>query len=331
MMDLMNPADSHATDDVAAQSLSAATRTVGADNQPASPAEGTATAWPEIHAALTEWFARNARPLPWRADRNPWGVLVSEVMGQQTPMKRVVPRWEAWLTRWPSPAHLAGAEPADVLRAWDRLGYPRRAKNLHLAAQQIVERHGGAVPSGIDDLLALAGVGPYTASAVRAFAFRQRTPVLDTNTRRVLARLDGTATIGANITRVERARAEVALPAEPEESAVWNEALMELGALVCTPKPACEACPVAEMCAWRAAGYPDDPAPVARPQAWTGTDRQARGRIMALLRDVETASVDEALAVACVSDDETQPARALASLAADGLVTVDGGRVRLGS
>nr|NLD40415.1 A/G-specific adenine glycosylase [Actinomycetales bacterium] len=294
------------------------------------------TDWPAAHATLLPWFAATARDLPWRQDREPWGILVSEVMGQQTPMVRVVPRWLEWMERWPTPAALAAADPAEVLRAWDRLGYPRRALSLQLAAQRIVEQHDGVVPPDPESLLSLPGVGTYTAAAVRSFAFRARDAVLDTNVRRGLTRLHGEARPGASITRGEAARAESALPEDPEDAATWNEALMELGATVCVKNPRCGSCPLADLCAWRAADYPESELPAARTQAWVGTDRQARGRIMALLRatDVEWVSVDEALGVARVSSDVGQAERALAGLAADGLVTVAEAeaeaRVRLG-
>src|SRR5215218_8508734 len=144
---------------------------------------------PDLARSLNAWFADAARPLPWRAaEVSPWAVLVSEVMLQQTQVARVVPRWEAWMERWPTPAALAAEPPSEAVRAWDRLGYPRRALWLHRAAVEIVERHGGEVPADLDALLALQGVGPYTARAVAAFAFGLRYPVVDTNTRRVIAR-----------------------------------------------------------------------------------------------------------------------------------------------
>ncbi|MDO5494749.1 MAG: A/G-specific adenine glycosylase, partial [bacterium] len=266
-----------------------------------------------------------------RKDRDPWAILVSEVMGQQTPMARVVPRWREWMSRWPTPAALAAASPAEVLRAWDRLGYPRRALALQRAATTITTIHDGEVPADPESLLALPGVGPYTAAAVRAFAFRQRTAVLDTNVRRVLARLNGLERPATPApTRAEAQRAEGALPASPEDSATWNEALMELGATVCTPRPDCEACPLAELCGWRAAGYPASESPRPRSQAWAGTDRQARGRIMALLRDLEWATTDQAALAGEVGGAVGQGERALAGLEADGLVSVEDGRVRLG-
>lgn len=277
-----------------------------------------------LHVALLAWFEANARPLPWRATRDPWGILVSEVMGQQTPMSRVVPRWTEWLDRWPTPAALAAATEPDVLRAWDRMGYPRRALNLRRAAVEITERHGGVVPEAEGDLLALPGIGPYTASAVRAFAYGHRTAVLDTNVRRVLARLGGAARPDSAFPTVpEKASAAALLPAAPADAAAWNEGLMELGALLCRPAPDCPSCPVADHCRWLAQGKPPSATPPPRAQTWAGTDRQARGKILAALRgaDVEWLGREVLLAAAVVSDDETQPARALAGLLADGLIT----------
>lgn len=286
------------------------------------PATATAATPDEIRTAVVAWFGVHARDLPWRAaDRTPWGVLVSEVMLQQTPVVRVEPAWRAWQARWPGPADLAAASTADVLRAWDRLGYPRRALRLQECARAVVERHGGVVPSDEDALLALPGVGSYTAAAVRAFAFGLRSVVLDTNVRRVLARaVDGAALPAPALTVAERRLAETLVPPDDAEAARWAAASMELGALVCTARaPRCEACPVRDACAWLRAGAPaDEHAPRRRTQAWTGTDRQVRGRIMALLRDA-LAPVPES-AVAETWPDAAQRDRCLAGLLADGLV-----------
>jgi len=275
-----------------------------------------------VRGAVVAWFGAHARDLPWRAaDRTPWGVLVSEVMLQQTPVVRVEPAWRAWLDRWPAPADLAAASPADVLRAWDRLGYPRRALRLQECARALVERHGGDVPSAEADLQALPGIGAYTAAAVRAFAFGQRSVVLDTNVRRVLARVAaGDALPAPGLTVAEQALAARFVPDDDAGAARWAAASMELGALVCTARaPRCDACPVRDLCAWRRAGSPPDAhAARRRTQAWAGTDRQVRGRIMALLRDaLEPAP---ASAVAAVWPDAAQGARCLAGLLADGLV-----------
>jgi A/G-specific adenine glycosylase len=281
---------------------------------------------PSREAALVRlvlgWFDEHARDLPWRApDRTAWGVLVSEVMLQQTPVVRVEPAWRAWMAAWPRPADLARAPTADVLRAWDRLGYPRRALRLQECARVLVERHGGEVPDDEGALLALPGIGSYTAAAVRAFAFGRRAVVLDTNVRRVLARaVDGTALPAPTVTAAEARRAAALVPATEAEAAGWAAASMELGALVCTARsPRCDACPVRGSCAWIAAGRPaDEHAHRRRTQAWTGTDRQARGRIMAVLREALEPVPQHAIDAAW--PDTAQRSRALASLVADGLL-----------
>ncbi|WP_407643105.1 HhH-GPD family protein [Actinotalea fermentans] len=272
-------------------------------------------------APVLAWYPGAARDLPWRAsDRTPWGVLVSEVMLQQTPVARVEPVWRAWLDRWPTPAALAEAPTADVLRAWGTLGYPRRALRLAACARAVVEHHGGALPTTEAELRALPGIGAYTAAAVVAFAHGRRAVVLDTNVRRVLARtLGGQGLPPAHLTRGEQSRADAVWPADDARAAAWSQAVMELGALVCTARaPRCAACPVASSCAWRAAGSPP-PTTAPRTQAWTGTDRQARGRIMAVLRDA-VGPVGEGALTAAWPHDAEQRARALAGLLADGLV-----------
>jgi A/G-specific adenine glycosylase len=285
-----------------------------------------------LHAAVLDWYAAHGRDLPWRSPGvEPWPVLVSEVMLQQTPVARVLPAWCGWLERWPTPADTAAAAPADLLRQWDRLGYPRRALRLQECARAVLARHGGAVPTAEADLRALPGIGPYTAAAVAAFAFGRRAVVLDTNVRRVLARLlGGTALPPPHPRREEWTRAEALLPAEPAVAARWGVAVMELGALVCTARaPRCGVCPLARSCAWRAAGHPADAdAGRRRAQPWHGTDRQARGRLLAALR-AEAEASGEALAEAW--PDAAQRERALASLLADGLVEAVGLRFRLPS
>ncbi|MDF2966536.1 MAG: A/G-specific adenine glycosylase [Nocardioidaceae bacterium] len=268
------------------------------------------------------WYADRARDLPWRrADATPWGVLVSEFMLQQTPVDRVLPVYESWLARWPAPAALAAEPPGEAVRAWGRLGYPRRALWLHATATTVVDRHGGRVPADVSELRALPGVGEYTAAAVAAFAYRRRTVVLDTNVRRVLGRLTrGEALpVTASPTTAERAAAETLLPAEPEAAATWSVAVMELGALVCTARsPRCDACPVASRCRWLAAGRPATDNAGSRAQAFAGTDRQVRGLLLAVLRAepdaVPRARLEE------VWPDRTQRERALDALVADGLV-----------
>ena len=269
-------------------------------------------------APVVAWFGDNARDLPWRSTGcSPWGVLVSEVMLQQTPVARVEPVWRRWMGLWPEPADLAAAPTAEVLRQWGTLGYPGRALRLQACARALVDDHGGRVPTAEQDLRALPGVGQYTAAAVASFAHHRRAVVLDTNVRRVLARtLDGRALPAAHPSVGETRRAEGVVPADPEPARQWNMAAMELGALVCTARsPRCPACPVAELCAWRLAGMPDGPR---RPgQPWAGTDRQARGRMMAALRAAPGAVPDQVLAAAW--PDTAQRHRALDSLVADGL------------
>jgi A/G-specific adenine glycosylase len=274
---------------------------------------------------LLDWFRREARDLPWRRPGFPaWGTLVSEVMLQQTQVARVVPRLEAWLTRWPTPADLAASPPAEAVRAWDRLGYPRRALALHAAATAIAERHGNVVPRDVDALLALPGIGDYTARAVAVFAYGDRHPVVDVNVRRVLARaVLGQGEPGPAKAKQDLPLMESVLPLERADAAATNAAVMELGALVCVARaPACDACPIADRCAWRAAGYPDHDGPRAPKQArFAGSDRQVRGLLMAELRasDVPVTS-DE---IALVWPDAEQRDRALASLLRDGLAEGD--------
>ena len=268
---------------------------------------------------VTEWYAGAARDLPWRRPgTSAWAVLVSEVMLQQTPVARVLPAYDAWLQRWPTPAALATDEPGEAVRMWGRLGYPRRALRLHAAAVAIVERHGGELPRTVTELLALPGVGDYTARAIAAFAHRQRQPVVDTNVRRVVARaVEGVA--DAAVTRRDLATVEALLPADGEAAAVGSVALMELGALVCTARtPRCERCPIAARCRWLARGRPELDVAVRRPQGYAGTDRQVRGRLLAVLRDADGPVAADLLAQ--VWDEPVQRARALDGLVADGLV-----------
>jgi A/G-specific adenine glycosylase len=286
---------------------------------------------PGIHEGIRGWYAANARDLPWRRpDATPWGVFVSEVMLQQTPVARVEPVWREWLARWPQPADLAAAAPGEAVRAWGRLGYPRRALRLHAAAVAMVGRHGGRVPGTEAALLDLPGVGDYTAAAVAAFAFGRRTTVVDTNVRRVFARvLEGRALASPSLTRAERQLAASLVPVQPKEAQVWSVAVMELGALVCTARsPRCGGCPVAAECRWRTTGYPAHDGPVRRGQAWEGTDRQVRGALLAILRASERPVTRMALAAA--SADDLQRERCLDSLVVDGLVEpLARGRYRL--
>jgi len=270
---------------------------------------------------VAAWFAAGHRPLPWRAAGFPaWGVLVSEFMLQQTSVARVIPRLAEWLARWPTPAALAAVPPGEAVRAWDRLGYPRRALNLHAASVAITERHGGVVPSDVDELLALPGVGPYTARAVAAFAYGVRVPVVDVNVRRVLARaMRGVGEPGPARTREEHALMESLLPMDEEAARLANAGTMELGQTVCTARaPRCAECPIAELCAWRAAGYPAYTGPAApRQKPYAGSDREVRGRILRELRADELPVPAER--IAALWPDAAQRERALAGLLADGL------------
>jgi A/G-specific adenine glycosylase len=270
---------------------------------------------------IRRWYAESARSLPWRrADVTAWQVLVSEVMLQQTPVSRVLPVYAEWLRRWPTPGALAADSESAAVRLWGRLGYPRRALRLHSAATVIAFQHGGRVPSTYDELRRLPGVGDYTAAAVAAFAYQQRTVVLDTNIRRVLARaIVGVERPPATIRAAERQLAESLLPQDPESAAIWSAALMELGALVCRARvPACLDCPVMDTCAWRASGSPTSPRP-GRVQRYAGTDRHCRGQLLAVVRDA-------AISVSRRDLERTWPEpvqreRALRSLLDDGLVT----------
>ncbi|WP_267244215.1 A/G-specific adenine glycosylase [Streptomyces sp. PR69] len=284
-----------------------------------------------LHASVIAWFDRHARDLPWRRpEAGAWGVMVSEFMLQQTPVARVLPVYEQWLARWPRPADLAAEPPGEAVRAWGRLGYPRRALRLHGAAQAIAERHGGDVPRDHAQLLALPGIGEYTAAAVASFAYGQRHPVLDTNVRRVFARAATGIQYPPNATTAaERRLARALLPDDEATAARWAAASMELGALVCTAKNEdCGRCPIAERCAWRLAGKPAHEGPARRGQTYAGTDRQVRGRLLAVLREA-TEPVPRS-ALDAVWNEPVQRARALDGLVADGLVEpLDGGRYRL--
>jgi A/G-specific adenine glycosylase len=275
---------------------------------------------PDLHERVLTWYDAHARDLPWREDgTTPWGVLVSELMLQQTPVARVLPVWEAWMESWPTPADLVAAGPGEAVRAWGRLGYPRRALRLHDAAVTIVNEHAGEVPESYEALLSLPGVGDYTAAAVASFAFGRRHAVLDTNVRRVLARLVGGVELApVSVTRAERQVALALLPAEPATAAAWAVGVMELGALVCTAAaPRCERCPLADRCAWNTSGRPAFDGPARRGQSYAGTDRQCRGRLLAVLRE-DVAPVHRSRLEAVWSEPD-QRERCLRSLIADGL------------
>ncbi|MDV8002339.1 A/G-specific adenine glycosylase [Rhodococcus sp. IEGM 1408] len=280
--------------------------------------------------ALLSWFDREGRPLPWRGGGvGAWEILLCEVMSQQTPVARVEPLWRAWLERWPGPAELAAASPGDVIRMWGKLGYPRRALRLQECALVVVEKHGGQVPTDVEDLLSLPGVGDYTARAVACFAYGQRVPVVDTNVRRVVARaVGGAAEAGPPSTRRDLAAVSALLPARREEAVAFSVALMELGALVCTARvPRCDDCPLAGSCAWLAAGRPAWDGPRRRTQTYAGTDRQVRGMLLDVLRDGDGTAT--AARLDAVWPDAVQLERALASLVTDGLVARSADRYSL--
>lgn len=270
--------------------------------------------------AAIDWYDGHARDLPWRHPGvGGWAVLVSEVMLQQTPVARVLPAYEAWLARWPTPAGLAAEPSGEAVRMWGRLGYPRRALRLHECATAVVADHAGAVPSDPEALRALPGVGSYTANAVAAFAFGRRVPVVDTNVRRLIARsVLGVADTGPSTAR-DHAAVEVLLPGEPARAVRASVAFMELGALVCTARaPRCPACPLRDGCAWRLAGRPPYDGPVRTPQRFAGTDRQVRGLLLEVVRDADRPVPGDRLEA--VWPDPAQRARALAGLVDDGLL-----------
>jgi A/G-specific adenine glycosylase len=276
---------------------------------------------------LVDWFDANARELPWRAaDRTGWSVLVSEIMLQQTPVARVLPVWQEWLQRWPKPSALAAETPGEVVRAWGKLGYPRRALRLHEAARAIAADHGDVVPSDVDTLLSLPGIGAYTARAVAAFAYGRRVPVVDTNVRRVVARaVHGAGDSGPASTTRDLSDVDALLPSDEPLAARMSAALMELGQLLCTARaPRCADCPLLESCAWQLAGRPEYAGPAKPVQRFAGTDRQVRGLLLDVLRGtgepVEKAKLDTVWAI------DGQRDRCLYSLLADGLVeqTADG-------
>lgn len=278
----------------------------------------------ERRRALLGWFGDRGRDLPWRRTRDPWAVLVSELMLQQTQVARVLPKYEAFLDRWPTPAACAASPPGEVVTAWAGLGYNRRAVNLHRCAQAVVERHGGALPDSLDELLALPGIGPYTARAVLAFAFeRDDVGVLDTNAARVLARWHGRPL------KPREAQAAADAAVAPGEVWAWNQAMLDLGATRCRPRsPRCDECPVAAWCGWAAAGWPEpDPAVgsagVSGGQpTFEGSDRQGRGRLVDALRGGPVRRSELATAAGWPGDPE-RAERVAATLVDDGLAVVD--------
>jgi A/G-specific adenine glycosylase len=278
----------------------------------------------DIVPQLLGWYDRAQRDLPWRHPQTtPWQILVSEFMLQQTPVSRVEPIWTAWIQRWPTPSATAAASAADVLRAWGKLGYPRRAKRLHECATVIATEHADVVPSDVDTLLMLPGVGAYTARAIACFAYRQRVPVVDTNVRRVVARVVHGRADSPSSAR-DLVDVDDLLPND-DDAPRFSAALMELGATVCTARtPKCGLCPLS-ACAWRSGGYPEAAAPARRVQRYAGTDRQVRGKLLDVLRG-NASPVDRSQLDVVWLTDTAQRDRALDSLLVDGLVeqTADG-------
>jgi A/G-specific adenine glycosylase len=272
--------------------------------------------------AVVQWFDRNARDLPWRRrTTTPWGVLVSEVMLQQTQVSRVAPVWTWWLGRWPRPSALAAEPAGEVLRAWGKLGYPRRALRLHECAAVIAHAYGDAVPSDVDTLLSLPGVGAYTARAVAAFAYGQRCAVVDTNVRRVMARAVHGRPAAETISAVrDLSDVDAVLPAAPAQAARFSAALMEIGAMVCTARtPRCADCPLRTGCAWHQAGRPGADGRTTRPAPrFAGTDRQVRGLLLDVLRGSQGPATRARLDLAW--PDAAQRDRCLDSLLVDGLI-----------
>jgi len=247
--------------------------------------------------------------------------MVSEFMLQQTPVTRVLPAYEAWIDRWPTPQALAAATPADAVRQWDRLGYPRRALRLHESAAIITTTHAGQDPQDLSALRSLPGVGSYTAAAIATFAYAQRHPVLDTNVRRVISRLiSGKQHPPGSLSVAEQSLARSLLPPEQDRrAATWSVALMELGALVCTAtRPACDTCPVATSCTWLRKGRPASAQPRRAPP-YEGSDRQLRGQLLAVLRTALQPVPQSAFSDIC--PEQHKLSRVLAGLLNDGLAT----------
>ena len=283
----------------------------------------------QVIEAICAWFDANGRDLPWRRPgTSAWGVLVSEVMSQQTPMSRVIGPWHEWMNRWPTPDDLAEEDSGEAVAAWGRLGYPRRALRLHSCAVAIATEHDGVVPNSYDELVALPGIGDYTASAVVSFAFGGRATVLDTNVRRLIARAEsGIANCPTSVTRAERVVADALVPDEDVRAAKWAVASMELGALVCTARsPQCEVCPIRDSCRWVIDGKPDN-SPARRGQPWKGTDRQCRGVIMDVVRN-SPRGVKVQMALSAWPEPD-QASRCLESLLDDGLVHRRGNLISL--
>ncbi len=272
---------------------------------------------------VLDWFDQNKRDLPWR-NTTPWGVMVSEFMLQQTPVNRVLPTWSQWLVQWPTALDLSLAKKSEVITAWGRLGYPRRALRLYESARIIARDFNNQVPRALEDLRTLPGVGEYTAAAITAFAFGESALVLDVNIRRLFARvIDGVEHPTPSPSQIER---KLRFELIPADGAKWAAATMEFGALLCTSKnPSCEECPLQSQCAWRKAGYPPTDQ-IRKSQEWIGTDRQCRGTIVQALRENEQLSLT---ALVKMWHNNSQIEKALKTLIADGLIETTGKSYRL--
>ncbi len=279
-------------------------------------------------ADLEEWFAEHGRDLPWRNTRDPWSILVSEIMLQQTQVARVVDRWHRFLDRFPTPASAAAAPVAAVIDEWSGLGYNRRAVNLHRCAVEVTERFGGTLPSSLDDLLSLPGVGPYTARAVAVFAYEACEAVVDTNVARILARVSNRTMTRSEVQKL----ADEAVTGR--DAWVWNQALLDVGAGFCRPQPDCEPCPFSSACGWYRVGRPGrDPADGSagvstRQSTFEGSDRQGRGRLVRALRDGPVTDADLATVMGWPGEEE-RARRVAATLVGDGLAVIGGGHYRL--
>jgi A/G-specific adenine glycosylase len=289
-----------------------------------------------VRNAVLRWAPGAHRDLPWRATRDPWAVLVSELMLQQTQVSRVIPRYHEFLKRFPTVTACAASPLSEVIRAWAGLGYNRRAVNLHRCAELVVTRHGGELPADLEALMALPGIGPYTARAVLAFAFEQDTAVVDTNVGRVLARMAGEPLTP----RRAQGLADALVPRG--KAWVWNQAMLDLGATVCRARmPTCGECPIRRWCRWGAART-DGRARLAGPDPavgsasvsggqspFMGSDRQGRGRLVAALRARGSVPVANLAAVAGWPGDDVRAQRVAESLVADGLACWSGGSLVL--
>ncbi|MDS1114567.1 A/G-specific adenine glycosylase [Gordonia westfalica] len=280
---------------------------------------------------LIGWFDTHERDLPWRDPScTGWQILISEIMLQQTPVSRVLEPWREWVERWPVPSAMAAESAGEVLRAWGKLGYPRRALRLHECSKVLARDHDDRVPEDVETMLTLPGIGDYTARAVACFAYGQAVPVVDTNVRRVVARAVHGREQPGNPSRRDLDDAEVLLPRSADTGYArsaprFSAALMELGALVCTARnPKCDNCPLVD-CAWVRLGRPAHTGPPRKTQKFAGTDRQVRGLLLDVLRGT-TGAVERARLDVVWTTDTAQRDRALDSLLVDGLVeiTTDG-------